>query len=62
MAWKKPIYYFSNVVTPSPYFLLTSEQQLEPAHTVVTQKCGGGVVLRHGLVVSRNGQHELTMG
>lgn len=38
MAWKKLISYFSNVVTASPFFLLTSKQQSEPAHAAVTQK------------------------
>lgn len=38
MVWKKLISYFSNVVAPSPFFLLTSKQELELAHAAAAQE------------------------
>lgn len=44
------------------FFLLSSKQELEPAHAAATRNCGGSAVLRRGFVVSGNGHHGAQHG
>lgn len=44
------------------FFLLSSKQELEPAHAAATRNCGGSAVLRRGFVVRGNGQHGAQHG